>query len=69
MRTRGRLLDVLDKAEQRPYSEENEYDVEFIQKPIAALIKKYEVRWDKDDFLPQDDALADRVFQVGNYIY
>ena len=65
MRTRGRLLDVLDKAENGPIVEEQEWDVEYIQKPIARLVEKYDVKWEKEAFVPSDDALADRVFAAG----
>ena len=44
MRTRGRLLDVLDKAETGPIVEEKEWDIEYIQKPIARLVKEYDVQ-------------------------
>ncbi len=65
MRTRGRLHSVLDKAETGPIVEEKEFDIEYIQKPIQELIKKYDVSWDQDVFLTHDDQLADRVFQAG----
>ena len=65
MRTRGRLHSVLDKAETGPIVEEREFDIEYIQKPIQALIKKYDVKWDQDVFLTHDDDLADRVYQAG----
>ena len=65
MRTRGRLLEVLDKAEQGPIVEEHEWDVEYIQKPIARLVEKYDIKWDKDDLVPNDDDLADRTFAAG----
>lgn len=65
MRTRGRFYDVLDKAEHGPIIEENEFDREFIQKPIAHLVKKYDIKWEKGIFVPSDDELADRLFIAG----
>jgi len=65
MRTRGRLLDVLDKAETGPIVEEKDWDIEYIQKPIARLVKEYDIKWDKGVFVPSDDDLADRVFAAG----
>jgi len=65
MRTRGRLHYVLDKAETGLIVDEKEFDIEYIQKPIRALVEKYDVKWDKDVFLLSDDDLADRVFQAG----
>jgi len=65
MRTRGRLLQVLDKAETGPIISERDFDREFIQKSIKNLVQKYDIRWEEDVFLPHDDALADRVFEAG----
>ena len=65
MRTRGRLLQVLDKAETGPIVKEKEFDTEYIQKPIAELVKKYDIQWKKGVMVPSDDALADRVFEAG----
>lgn len=65
MRTRGRLLEVLDKAENGPIVEEQEWDFDYIQKPIARLVKDYDIKWDKDQMVPSDDDLADRAFAAG----
>ena len=65
MRTRGRLIDVLDKAENGPIVEEQEWDREYIQRRIASLVKKYDVCWERDTFVPSDDDLADRTFLAG----
>jgi hypothetical protein len=49
MRTRGHLYDVLDKAEHGPLIiDEKEFDREFIQKPIRHLLKKYDIRWERN---------------------
>lgn len=65
MRTRGRLLDVLDKAEHGPIVDEKTFDREYIQIPIARLVEEYDVRWDRNACVPSDDDLADRVFLAG----
>ena len=65
MRTRGRLLQVIDKADNGPIVTEAEFDREWIRKPIAGLVKKYDITWPKDTLVPADDALADRVFLAG----
>ncbi len=65
MRMRGRLLQVLEKAESGPIVTEKEFDNEYIRRPIAELVEKYDVSWDKELTVPHDDALADRVFLAG----
>lgn len=59
------LLSVLDKAESGPYVESNEFDKKYIFEMIKDLIKKYQIEWDKDIFVPSNDDLADRVFGAG----
>jgi methylamine--corrinoid protein Co-methyltransferase len=59
------LLSVLDKSESGPYVESEEFDKKYIFEKIKDLIRKYEIEWDKDIFVPSDDSLADRVFWAG----
>lgn len=65
MRTRGRLLQVLAKAEEGPIVTEAEFDRECISKPVAELVKRYDIALPKGTLVPADDALADRVFLAG----
>jgi methylamine---corrinoid protein Co-methyltransferase len=59
------MLSVLDKAENGPVIEEKEWDRQYINKEIKRLIKKYDVQWDAETMVPDDNALADRVFEAG----
>lgn len=58
------VLSVLDKSETGPVVEEKEWDNKFIAKKVQDLVKKYDIAWDKDVFIPSDDSLADRVFEA-----
>lgn len=59
------LLSVLDKAENGPIVKETDFDRQYIYNTITELVKKYDVRWDKGVMVPNDDSLADRVFEAG----
>ena len=60
------FLSVLDKAEKGTYVDEKDWDRKHISKPIKALVKKFDISWDKSSVaVPTDDALADRLFEAG----
>jgi len=59
------MLSVLDKAEQGPVLEENDWDFNYINRTIKELIDKYDIHWDADVMVPADDTLADRLFDAG----
>ncbi len=65
MNNRGRLLEVLNKAETGPIIDEKEFEAKLITQTIRKLIKKYELKFDKSVLVPADDELADRIFQAG----
>ena len=59
------FLNILDKAENGPMLEINEWDQVYIYQTIKDLIKKYDLKIDiQDPGVPSDDDLADRVFQA-----
>lgn len=60
------FLSVLDKAETGPYIEERDWDRQYINSTIKALVKKYDISWNKaETAVPYDDHLADRLFEAG----
>jgi len=65
MNNRGRLLEILNKAETGPIIDEKEFEAKLITQTISKLIKKYEIKFDKSVLVPADDELADRIFQAG----
>lgn len=59
------FLAVLDKAENGPVIEVDEWDNVYIYAKIKELIEKYDLKFPvKDTGVPSDNALADRVFQA-----
>jgi methylamine---corrinoid protein Co-methyltransferase len=59
------LASVLEKADTGPIIDEKDWDRKYIGAKVKQLIEKYDIAWDEDDFIPSDDALADRLFQAG----
>lgn len=59
------LLTVLDKADGGPVIEEKDWDRQFIGAKTKDLIQKYDINWDPNVLVPNDDALADRLFEAG----
>ena len=61
------LLNVIDKAENGPIVDENDWDKIYIGEKVQDLIKKYDINWNMDDqsFVSTDNDLADRTFEAG----
>jgi methylamine--corrinoid protein Co-methyltransferase len=59
------LLSVLDKAESGLYVESGEFDRKSIFEQVKHLVDKFDIRWERDTFVPSDDDLVDRVFAAG----
>ncbi len=59
------LASVLEKADTGPVIDEKEWDYQYIGAKVQELIKKYEISWDENTFVPSDDDLADRLFKAG----
>jgi len=60
-----RMLENLDKAENGPIVEEKEFDQNQIGRTIQEIIARFDISWPKDVMVPQDDQLADRLFEAG----
>ncbi len=65
MKHRGRLLDVLRRAETGPMIDEKDFEAKLIAPTIKRLVEKYSIQYDKGVIVPNDDDLADRVYQAG----
>jgi methylamine--corrinoid protein Co-methyltransferase len=59
------LAAVLEKADTGPVIEEKEWDYKYIGAKVKELIKKYDISWEADTYVPSDDDLADRLYQAG----
>lgn len=65
MNNRGRLLEVLHRAETGPIIDEKEFEAKLITSTIKRLIDKYKIKFDRSTLVPSDDELADRIFEAG----
>lgn len=65
MKNMGRLLDILDKMENGPITDEKEFDLKIIASTIQELIKKYEIKFDGKALVNTNDEMADRCFAAG----
>lgn len=65
MRHRGRLVEVLHRAETGPMIEEKTFELRLVAPAIKRLVKEYGIKFDRTQVVPGDDDLADRVFQAG----
>ncbi len=65
MRHRTRLVDVLSRAETRPIMDEADFERRMVAPTIKKLVEEYELSFDGSVLVPNDDELADRVFQAG----
>ena len=60
------LLNTLDKAERGPIIDEKEWDQTVIGQTAREILKKYDIKLDKNDpYVTNDDALADRLWEAG----
>ncbi len=67
MRNTTRLLDILDKMETGPIVEESQWDMFMVPDEVNRLLAEYDINLAGlgDTLVPQDDALADRLFEAG----
>jgi methylamine--corrinoid protein Co-methyltransferase len=58
------LLDILDRASQGPVIDERVFDLEHVAGGIARVIREYEISFDRDIVIQQDDEMIDRVWEA-----
>ena len=56
--------DVIGRSESGPLMKEKEYDFQ-LGRIARRLVEKYDIRYDPSEVIPDDDRLADRVYQAG----
>lgn len=64
MKSHVRLLDILDKAESGPIMAEKDFD-RLISTTVRELIKKYDLKYDRNEAILMDDQVADAFYQAG----
>lgn len=64
MKNRGRLIEVLRRAEEGPLIDEKEFEGKLIRSTSKKLIEKYKIKFDREAIVPCDDELADRLYEA-----
>ncbi len=57
-------LEILDRADRGYPMEKEDWDLNKIALATQALVRKYELAWDKSIIIPADTGLVDRLFQA-----
>jgi methylamine---corrinoid protein Co-methyltransferase len=65
MKQHPRVLEILDRAETGPLMEEVDFERRLVGPTIKELISKYDIQYDGNQLVNENDALADRVFHAG----
>ncbi len=67
MRNTTRLLDVLDRVETGPIVEESQWDMFLVPDEVGRIQAEFDINLNAlgDTLVPDDDGLADRVFEAG----
>jgi methylamine---corrinoid protein Co-methyltransferase len=65
MKHRGRLPEILRRAETGPIIEEKEFEAQLIRSTVKRLVKDYGIDFDGNSIVPCDDDMADRLFEAG----
>ena len=60
-----RFLDVIDRTYSGPLVDEEEFDLKYVAGGVQRVLQKYDIKFNKDNIIQQDDALIDRAFEAG----
>ena len=56
--------DVIERCDKGERMEETDYD-RLLWRNVSEIVKRYDIRYVRDQVIPNDDALADRAFEAG----
>jgi len=59
-----RFLDVIDRTYRGLLVDEEEFDLKYVAGGVQRVLKKYSIKFNKDNIIQQDDALIDRAFEA-----
>ena len=63
------LIDVMRKAESGPICLEKDFDRKILILKLQEVIKEYDIKYDPDNLIPNDNSLADAVFNAALDLY
>lgn len=58
-------LEIIDRSDSGEYISEENWDLEKVAMTCMRLVSQYDLKWDKQTLVPDDPALADRLFEAG----
>lgn len=58
-------LEIINRSKTGPEVSKNDWDMDYVVMPTMRLVKKYGLKWDKAEIIPEDNEMIDRVFQAG----
>jgi methylamine--corrinoid protein Co-methyltransferase len=64
MQNQSRLLDIIDRAYDGPPCDERDFDLKHVAAGVARVVKEYDIKFDRDQLIQQDDAMTDRLFEA-----
>ena len=67
--TEPKLLDVIRKAETGPICMEKDFDFKILRLKLKEVIRENDIKYDPDSLIPNDDSLADAVFNAALDLY
>jgi hypothetical protein len=60
-----KLWEILERANSGPFSSDEEFNVRLLIPCLRRIIKERDIRFDRENVVPQDDSLADDVWEAG----
>lgn len=60
-----RINEILERSQNGPTCLEKDFDIKILVPKLQKVIQKYRIRFDPDILVPEDNSLADRVWQAG----
>jgi methylamine--corrinoid protein Co-methyltransferase len=65
MQNMTRLLEVLDRTIDGPFVDEKEFDLKYVAHGVADLLKRYGIKFNKEQIIQTDDDMNDRLWGAG----
>ena len=63
------FLDVIDRTFEGKYVSQEDFEMKVFVPELRKVIEKYKIKFDPQTLIPDDDDLADRIFQAGMEFY
>ncbi len=63
------FFEVVKRALNGPYYAEQDFAMKVVVPKLREVVAKYDIRYDPENPVPDDDKLADDVFQAGLELY